>query len=412
MTRRPSTIHICLMALLGASATLTAGSARAQTQEIAAMLKQHVDANDISGAIVIASKNRHVAISEALGVSDAQSKTPLKTDTVIWLASMSKPITAVSILMLAEKGKLRIDDPVSKYVPEFAAPRMVRMRKDGEPLKAGPPTAPGAPAPAMPEMTLVPANRPITIKDLLTHTSGLQSIGIPNDAVPAINPGDTLATWVPKLATVPLDFQPGSKWAYSNAVGFDVLSRVVEVASGETFDHFVKTHIFIPLGITTIGFRTQLSAFADRMPPIPAALSKDERLVGATFYSGAAGMYGSLEDYRKFAEMLAFDGKGPHGALLKPASVLAMRSNESGDLFHNMNNRDDVAGVQFGYAVAIVKDSAAAQISVPDGSYGWDGAGGTRFWVSPREQRVEVMFVPKPAVRGEVEGLLNQALAQ
>jgi CubicO group peptidase (beta-lactamase class C family) len=411
MTRRRSTIHICLIAVLGGSGTLAAGWVCAQSQEIAATLKQHVDANDISGAIVIASKNRRVAVSEALGVSDAQSKTPLKTDTVIWLASMSKPITAVAVLMLAEKGKLHIDDPVSKYIPEFAAPRMVRVRKDGEPLKAGPPTAPGAPAPANPEMTLVPAKRPITIKDLLTHTSGLQTIGIPNDAVPAINPGDTLATWVPKLATVPLDFQPGSKWAYSNAVGFDVLSRIVEVASGETFDHFVKTHIFSPLGITTIGFRGQLSAFSDRMPPMPAALSKDERIVGATYFSGAAGMYGSLEDYRRFAEMLAFEGKGPNGQVLKPASVMAMRSNESGDLFHNLNNRDDVAGVQFGYAVAIVKDSRAAQISIPDGSYGWDGAGGTRFWVSPGEKRVEVMFVPKPAVRSEVEGLLNDSLA-
>jgi CubicO group peptidase (beta-lactamase class C family) len=375
---------------------------------IQSTLEKHVAAGDLPGAIVIASQRSKVLVSASSGVSDPQSKTPLNAHTVIWLASMSKPITAVSILMLAEQGKLRLEDPVSKYIPEFFVPAMVRVRKDGEPLKAGPPSPPGTPSPPMPEMVLVPAKRAVTIRDLLTHTSGLQTIGVPNDAVPVIAPGDTLATWVPKLAAVPLDFQPGSKWGYSNAVGFDVLSRIVEVTSGESFDHFVKEHIFVPLGITTIGFRGHLTAFAERMPPIPAPFANDERIVGNTFYSGAAGMYGSLDDYRRFAEMLAYEGKGPHGRLLKASSVAAMRRNEAGNLFHSINNRDDVTGVSFGYAVAIVSDAAAAQISVPNDSFGWDGAGGTRFWVSPREKIVEVLFVPKPAVRSEIEAQLQK----
>jgi CubicO group peptidase (beta-lactamase class C family) len=392
------------------AAAMAASGPAASATSIQAMLDKHVAANDLPGAIVIASRQSHLRVSAAAGVSDPTSKTPLNAQTVIWLASMSKPITAVSILMLAEQGKLHLEDPVSKYIPEFSAPTMVRVRNDGEPLKAGPPSPPGTPSPPMPDMHLIPASRSITIKDLLTHTSGLQTIGVPNDAVPAIAPGDTLATWVRKLAQVPLDFQPGSKWGYSNAVGFDVLSRIVEVTSGETFDHFVKAHIFTPLGISTIGFRGQLTAYAERMPPIPAPLSKDERIVGNTFFSGAAGMYGSLDDYRRFAEMLAYEGKGPYGRLLKASSIAAMRSNNAHDLFHSLNNRDDVNGVVFGYAVAVVVDPAAAQISVPKGSFGWDGAGGTRFWVSPREKTVEVLFVPKPAVRSEVEGLLQTTL--
>jgi CubicO group peptidase (beta-lactamase class C family) len=370
-----------------------------------------VAAGELAGAIVIASTGSRTTVTASAGVSDEKSKTPLNADTVLWLASMSKPITAAAILILQSEGKLKLTDPVAKYLPEFRSPAKVRVPKDGSALKAGPPMSAGTPASPMPPMDMVAATRPITIKDLLTHTSGLQSIGIPNEAVPQIMPGDTLASWVPKLASVPLDFQPGSKWAYSNAVGFDVLSRIVEVASGEGFDVFVKRRILAPLDISTVGFRGQLSAYADRMPPVPPALAKDERLVGTTFFSGAAGMYGSLKDYLKFAQMLANDGKGPHGRILEAAAVKAMRANQTEGLFHSFNGHDDVQGMAFGYSVAIVQDAAQAGVAIENGSYGWDGAGGTRFWVMPGSKRVEVMFVPKPEVRSEIEReLMGQAL--
>ncbi len=368
----------------------------------------------IAGAIVIASRDGKVLVSDAAGVANAQSMTPVKPDSVIWLASMSKPITAVAIMMLVEEGKFTVDEPVSKYIPEFAAPAMVRVLKSGEapsaaPGPAGPPPPSAGPAP---EYNLVPAGRAITIKDVLTHTSGLQTIGIGNTAVPTINPGDSLASWVPKLGVVPLDFQPGSRWAYSNAVGFDVLARIVEVASGQSFDVFLKKRIFDPLAMQSTGFRGQRADLADRMPPIAAPLAKDERLIGATFFSGAAGLYGSLDDYRKFAEMLANSGALHGKRILKRASVETMSSNQVGDLFHTYNDRTNVQGMAFGYAVAIVRDRKASGVDVPNGSFGWDGAGGTRFWVTPKEKRVESIFVPKPVVRSQVETLLDKVLGK
>ena len=158
------------------------------------------------------------------------------------------------------------------------------------------------------------------------------------------------------------------------------------------------------------GFRGRRTDLGARLQPIAAPFAHDERLVGATFFSGAAGLYGTLEDYRHFAEMLAAGGVWHGKRLLRHESVAALGSNQVQALFHSFNGRNDVTGMGFGLGVAIVIDPVAAALSVPAGSFGWDGAGGTRFWVSPHEQRVTVLYVPDPKTRAEVESAVNRSV--
>lgn len=386
-----------LAALASAPVVLAASSDAGVGVQLHTALQSAVSAGNIPGGSIVVSSHGKIIAQEAVGVGSAQSKTPLTGDSILWLASMTKPITATAVMMLVEAGKVKIDDPVSKYIPEFSKTSNVRVQQPAVLGGSG-----GT------NYDLVPAAGPITVKELLTHTAGLQVMGIANPSIPPVNAGDTLATWVPHAVDISLEFQPGTRWGYSSAAGFDVLARIVEVASGQGFNQFLSTHIFEPLGMKSMGFRAQRSDLAERMPPIPSAFANDERLIGKTYFSGSAGLYGTLDDYRKFAEMLANGGSFNGKRLLKPASVSAMSSNQVEGMFHTYNNVNYVGGLGFGYGMAIVLDPEASDVHVPAASFGWDGAGGTRFWVSPRQNRVVVYFIPDAGVRNDVETILEK----
>ena len=218
-------------AILGATGGALAGSIPTGKPEDVGMsserlarigpaMQKHIDAGEIAGVATLVARRGVIVHHEAYGYSDIAKRTPMRTDHIFGLASSSKPITAVAILMLVESGDVRLNDPVSRYIPEFAAAAQVAVPKPGG--------AEGA-------FDLVPATRPITVADLLKHGSGLMSGGLGQRAAgPTAQraPQDTLATYIPKLGAVPLDFQPGTLWRYSGLAGFDVLSRIVEVASG------------------------------------------------------------------------------------------------------------------------------------------------------------------------------------
>ena len=227
------------------------GFSKDLSQKIRDAVQAHIDKGDTPGAIVLVARNGRIAYWDAQGVVDAKTKMPLEKDTVFWVASMTKPVVTVSVLMMMETGKISLDDPVSKFIPEFGAAAKVKVLKPGSPQPQQGPPDPNAPKP---QYDIVPASRPITVKDLLTQTSGIQTIGVAKEELPVYHDGDTLASWVPKLGSVPLDFQPGTKWAYSNAAGFDVLARIVEVTSGQPFNQFVQQRIFEPLGIEGSSF--------------------------------------------------------------------------------------------------------------------------------------------------------------
>jgi CubicO group peptidase (beta-lactamase class C family) len=361
-------------------------------QKIHDAVQRHMDAGDVPGAIALVSRDGRVVYWDAQGVSDDKTKMPLEKDTVFWVASMTKPIVATSVMMMVEAGKIRVEDPVYKYIPEFKAPAQVRVLKPGSPA---PPTTPGPPDPnaPKPQYDLVPADRSITVKDLLTHTSGIQTIGVAKDELPVYHDGDTLASWVPKLGNVPLDFQPGSKWAYSNAAGFDVLARIVEVASGEPFNKFVQSRIFDPLGMKSASFGPR-EDLASRTLSIDPNMLKNPCVNSKTLYCGSAGLWVSADDYWRFAEMLLNKGAAPHGKrLLKASSVEAMSENQVDGLFAGVAGIP-ATGMGFGYSMEVVTDQAAAKLALPTGTFGWNGIGSRQFWVVPADRMVIIMYVP------------------
>src|ERR1700694_2983167 len=201
-------------------------------------IQRHIDTHDISGAVTLVARKGRLAHFEAQGVMDLDSKKPMTKDALFWIASMSKPITGVAIMMLVEEGKVRLSDPVSKFIPEFRGLKVAMMQERTGPQGGPAPTG----DPAMPSFYTVPATREINIRDLLTHTSGLVSGGPASSAEVqkvARKPGETLADYIPRLGAVPLDFQPGTRWSYSPGAGFDTLGRVVEIVSVQSYDEFL-----------------------------------------------------------------------------------------------------------------------------------------------------------------------------
>jgi CubicO group peptidase (beta-lactamase class C family) len=359
----------------------TVGLSSARLALIRDAVKIQIDAGQIPGAIVLVARDGKVVHYEAQGVTNALSRQPMEADQIFGAGSLTKAVVSVAAMMLVEDGTLNLDDPVSKYIPEFGGPRQVRVLKPGSPpapftampkppairaMAAGMPVA-ASPASGEPAYELVPAERPITLRMLLTHTSGIQIYGIDN-AFPLRDPHGSLATFVPKLAGVPLEFQPGSRWAYSNSYGFEVVARIIEVASGMNLRQFVQQRLLGPLGMsdTDFGVKRELTARAVPFAPgLPLTIAEE-----VTDLSG-----------RQY---------------LKPETVKQMASNQIGPLvmggypFLAM----PVEGLKFGFGLVIVDDPDVVGTRLPAGSFGWVGDGTRLFWAVPEEHIVIVSMVP------------------
>jgi CubicO group peptidase (beta-lactamase class C family) len=285
---------------------------------------------------------------------------------------------------------------VSKYIPEFAKARQVRTLRPGSVLPRGGPQAPDAPKL---EWDYAPASRTLTVRDIITMTGGLQTIGVPG-ATPPIEATDTVATWTAKLGETPLDFQPGSRWGYSNATEFEVAVRIVEVAAGESYSAFVQKRLFDPLGMKDSGFGIR----EDLRPRLaaPSQMKGSPIANGARYTSGSAGLWTTAEDYSKFAQMLLDGGRANGKLILSDKSAAAMHTNQIGELalggvpssaYGGLPAKTNQA-VKYGFGLNVVVDPAGAGVAVPAGSYGWDGVGTRRFWVMPAHRSVLVMLVP------------------
>jgi CubicO group peptidase (beta-lactamase class C family) len=369
-------------------------------------MQRHIDAHAISGAVTLVARRGRIVHFEAHGFMDLETRKPMAKDAVFRLASMSKPVTAVAVLMLVEEGKIRLSDPVSRYIPEFKDTK-VAMPKTGGRGGAG-----------QTAIYLIPADREITVYDLLTHTSGLLSSGIAQAEAQRMAPksaSDTLATYIPRLGAVPLDFQPGSQWAYSGSAGPDVLSRIVEIVSGQPYDEYLRTRIFEPLGMKDTFFYPP----DDRRSRIPVLYQRNgltrapnqEPLTSKTYFSGAAGLMSTAEDYLQFAQMLLNGGVLNGKRLLGPRTVQLMASNHVGDMFNGKLGRP-ARGMGFGFLVAVIQDSVAAGLRVSNGSFGWDGLYGTQTWIDPKEQMVEIIMIQEQvaAVQHGFENAVMQAI--
>jgi CubicO group peptidase (beta-lactamase class C family) len=352
-------------------------------------VQRHIDAKNVAGAVTLVARRGRIAHFEARGMMDLESKRPMPKDGLFRLASMSKPITGVAIMMLVEEGKVRLNDPVSRFIPEFKALDKVAVAKPGAP----PPTAG-----AEPVYDLAPVTRPITIADLLKHGSGLVSGGLGASAAGRLaprTPTDTLATYIPKLAAVPLDFQPGTLWRYSGLAGFDVLSRVIEVVSGQTFDVFLEQRLLEPLGMKDTGFFPgpgNESRLVTIYQMTPQGLRPGNQAVSNVYFSGAGGLMSTAEDYLQFAQMMLNEGQLNGKRFLGPRTMQLMVSNHTGDMVNGQFGRP-AQGMGFGLSMQVVQDPVAANLRVSKGAYGWAGGTGVSFWVEPAEQIVSIYFI-------------------
>jgi CubicO group peptidase (beta-lactamase class C family) len=386
-------------------------------------VQRHIDAGSLSGAVTLVARHGKIAHLEAHGLLDVESKKPMPKDGVFRLASMSKPITAVAVMMMVEEGKVRLNDPVSRFIPEFKSMKVAVAKPNARGGGAAPagPGGPGRGGPP-PDVDLVSSTREITIRDLLTHGSGLLSGGLGNAAAGQAavrGPNDTLATYIPKLGAVALDFQPGTLWRYSGLAGFDILSRVVEIASGKSFDQFLRERLFDPLGMKDTGFaltptiQPRLVTLYRRGQNGLERVPDQSGLSSSTYFSGAGGLVSTAEDYAQFGTMLVNGGELNGKRYLSPRTIELMTVNHTGDMAGGQMGMSP-KGIGFGLGVQVVEDPVAADRRVSKGAWGWAGAYGTNVHIEPAADMVQIILMQTstPALQRDFENAVAQAIVK
>lgn len=364
-------------------------------QRVHALVERTIAAGEISGAVTLVARNGQVAYLEAQGVMDLATKKPMQPDSMFRLASMSKPVAAVAILMLAEEGKVRLSDPVSRFIPAYANLE-VGIVKPAAPGPGGPPAAaPAGPGGRTPDFYTVPTTRQITVLDLLTHTSGLMSGPMGNSAGnAAFNQRHELGLkWVEQLDKTPLEFQPGTRWAYSAVAGFDALAHIVEIAAGQEYSAFLQQRLFGPLGMRDVTFwpsaeqRSRLATVYQRRDGKLVPSDDPDSMSGQKYHGGGGGLMATAETYAQFAMMLANGGELNGVRILSPRTVELM-----GSAFIPATLPGRQPGEGYGLGVRVVTDSAARGTWLSEGSFGWSGAYGTHFWADPKENLVGIVL--------------------
>ncbi len=383
------------------------GLSEERFERIRNVLRAHVEEGRIAGAVALVARGGEVAFFESFGARDRERGVAMTDDTIFRIASMSKPITSVAVMMLYEQGHFLLGDPVSRYLPELGGLQVAVDAPDSD--GAG--------------LVTVPAEREMTIQDLLRHTSGL-TYGFFGDTPvdrlyveAGVMSGDpTIAAMVTKLGTLPLKHQPGSTWEYSMST--DVLGRLVEVVSGLPFDRFLEERIFTPLEMVDTGFHVAKPS----LPRLAANYQwQDGRLVVAdpnpiesyetptTYFQGGGGLVSTAADYYRFCQMLLNGGELEGRRLLGRKTVEWMTSDHLGDL---ARPRRPAYGFGLGFAVRSQPGLATTPGSV--GEFNWGGAYGTTFWVDPREGFIGVFMIQlRPSARPysrEFKGLAYQVI--
>ncbi len=384
------------------------GLSSERLKRINEFVQRHIDAQDISGAITIVARRGRVAHFQVQGLMDVASKKPMSKDTIFRIASMSKPVVGVAIMMLVEEGKLRLGDPISRFIPEF---KNLQVATPLSPIPVQTGTNPIA-------FYTMPANREMTIRDLLTHVSGLVCGPISNQEAAKIarKPNETLRDYIPRLGSVPLEFQPGTRWSYSGLAGFDTLGRVIEIVSGKSLDQFLQQRIFEPLGMKDTFFwppENRLSRLATSYQKTEKGFevqTDPDRLSSSIYFSGGGGLMSTAEDYLMFAQMLANGGQLNGKRLMSRRSVELMASVHAPDTLPGRSS-----GEGYGLSVRVISDSGARGTMLSNGSFGWNGAFGTHFWIDPKEQLVAILMIqttPNVEIRGEFETAVMQAIIE
>jgi CubicO group peptidase (beta-lactamase class C family) len=357
----------------------------------------------IPGAVVLIQQHGKPVYSEAFGFRDPVSRVPMTKDAIFRIYSMSKPITSVAIMMLFDDGKIALSDPLSKYIPAFADVTVGVEKKD----ESG-------------GLAREPVKRPITIEDLLRHTSGI-TYGFYGDSVvrklyvsSGLFDGDfDNAQFAERLAKLPLAEQPETLWDYGHSI--DVLGRVVEIVSGKSLYQFEKERLLDPLGMIDTGFfvpeaqraRVAESLPSDRFERPVAGLG--DPILPRRWESGGAGMDGTAEDYARFAEMLLEGGATDGKRYLKSATVALMTSDHIGSETHIARDPFYFPGGDSGFGLGFAVRTVATT-PLPAGEYRWDGVGGTFFFIDPKDDMLAIVMMQSPSQRGRIQNEAKQLI--
>ena len=366
------------------------GMSTKRLQRIDTAMQRHIDAGKIQGAVTAVARRGKVVHFKAHGLMDVEAKRPMSGDAIFIMMSSTKPILGVAAMMMIEEGLIRPSDPVGKYIPELADMQVAVLKdpadEDISPLQFDRRNPPAH--------RLVPAKTPITIHHLLTHTSGLMSGGL-GAAVSGRGKAErgTLASYIPTLGEVPLDFQPGSRRAYSGTTGLDVVARIIEIVSGVPFDEFVQTRIFDPLEMNDTHYNLPPSKASRRVAIQGSDMSG--WFGETTYFSGSFGLSSTAKDYLHFQQMLLNGGELFGRRLLGPRTVAMMTSDHVGHLSRG-SGRKGGPGRGAGYTVGVILDPIAANSRRSAGAFGSGGAFGTISWSDPAEEIAGVIMLQQP----------------
>ena len=379
------------------------GMSSERLERIGQAMAKHIDAGNIQGAVTVVARHGQVVHFEAHGFMDDNRSRPMQKDALFIMMSSTKPVLGVAAMIAIEEGLMRPSDPVSKYIPEYAEMQVAVLSDpsdaDVSPLRVD--------RNEIPPHRTVPAVRPVTIHDLLTHTSGVSSGGLGAALAPRTE-RDTLASYIPKVGEQLLDFQPGSRWVYSGATGLDVVARIIEIVTGQDYLAFVQARIFDPLGMVDTHYNVP-SSKADRRVIIEGR-DMARYFNKTTYFSGSYGLTSSARDYLHFEQMLINGGALFGQRILSPRSVSRMASDQTDGLYRGFTQSDKGSG--FGYTVAVVLDPIVANSRRGKGAFGWGGAFGTRSWSDPVEGITGVLMLQQPhrGAQYDFENALQQAI--
>jgi len=371
------------------------------------MIQQSIDSGWIAGAVGFIARDGKIIYNKAFGVSDIDSKKAMATDNIFRIASQTKAITSISAMMLFEEGKFLLDDPVSKYIPEFKNPQVLDTFNEKDST-----------------YTTVPARREVTVRDLFTHTSGIDYAGIGSLRMRAIyakggftdgfgNDKIRIGDDIRILGRMPLVHQPGERFTYG--LNVDVLGYLVEIWSGEPLDQYMRKHLFEPLGMNDTWFYLP----EDKAGRLVKVNSEDAKhhvtgigqsgvnypLLKGTYFAGGAGLSSTVKDYALFLQMLLNNGEYNGKKFLSRRTVELITSNQIGDL--NLG-RD-----KFGLGFQITTEYGQAQLGISEGSFAWGGYFATTYWADPKERIVGLLFMQQfPLSHGEIQNKFKAMVYQ
>jgi CubicO group peptidase (beta-lactamase class C family) len=391
-----------------------AGFSSERLARISTTLNADIEAGRIPGAVIAIARHGKLVMYEAYGWRDKDAKVAMTTDSIFNIASMTKPMTTVGALMLYEQGKLLIDDPLSKYFPKFANMR-VAVRDNGEPTAE-----------------TVPANRQITIQDLMRHTSGLIYGGRGTTLVHKMYPagsGDAAreydgAAFLDRLSSLPLLYQPATVWDYG--FGLDVLGLTIEKISGQSLGQYLQASLFAPLGMTDTGFSVSPDKAARYAKPLatdPDTGKPQARTPELTqpvkFECGGGCAASTASDYLRFALMLLHKGRSGEARLLGPKTVDYMLSDQLGPNIRNLVGNADPTRADYGFGLGLAVRTTPGVVRMMGsvGQFSWPGASGTDWWVDPKEDLAVVYLSAAPGplrwhYRQKINALVYQAIIE